>query len=74
MLGTIASYIKQAQQYTKFIVAIVGGLLTVAAAFIPVEWSPVIQSVLAALTAFSVYAFPNVTPEGDIEYPEPPQV
>lgn len=68
MLGKIAVYIKQAQMYTKFIVAVVGGLLTVGAAFIPVEWSPVIQSVLAALTAFSVYAFPNVTPEGDVEY------
>ena len=41
--------------------AVVGGLVTVLAAFIPSEWSPIIQAVLAAATAFSVYAFPNVT-------------
>jgi uncharacterized YccA/Bax inhibitor family protein len=61
VLSKISEFIVQAQAYTKFIVAVVGGLVTVLAAFIPSEWSPIIQAVLAAATAFSVYAFPNVT-------------
>ena len=62
MLSKISGYIRQAQAYTKFIVAVVGGLVTVLAGFIPSEWAPIIQSVIAAATAFSVYQFPNVTP------------
>lgn len=69
MLGKIAGFIKEAQAYTKFIVAVVGGLLTIAAGFIPADWANTAQSVLVALTAFSVYAFPNVTPDGGIDYP-----
>ena len=63
MLSKISEYIKVAQEYTKFAVAVIGGLLTVAAGFIPSEWSPLIQTIVAALTAFSVYQVPNVVRE-----------
>ena len=60
MLAKVSAFIVRAQEYTKFIVAVVGGLVTILAGFIPSEWAPLIQSVLAAATAFSVYKFPNV--------------
>ena len=63
MLAKVSEWIKTAQEYTKFIVAVVGGLLVVGAAFIPAEWSPYVTAVVAAATAFSVYKFPNVTRE-----------
>ena len=63
MLEKVSALIVKAQEYTKFIVAVIGGLLVIGAAFIPAEWSPYITSVIAAAPAFSVYAFPNVTPD-----------
>lgn len=70
MLAKIVGFIKEAQAYTKFIVAVVTGLLTIAAGFIPADWAQAAQAVILALGAFSVYRFPNVTPDGGIEYPD----
>ena len=68
MLETISAYLRKAQEYTKFIVAIVGGLLIIVSTNLelPGEFTKWAQIVVAILTAFSVYAFPNVPaePEG----------
>ena len=63
MIEKIKAFVIKAQEYTKLIVSIVGGLAIVGAQFIPAEWSPIVTAVIAALTAFSVYQFPNITPE-----------
>jgi hypothetical protein len=63
MIEKISALIVKAQEYTKFIVAVIGGLLVIGAAFIPAEWAPYITAVIAAATAFSVYKFPNVVPD-----------
>jgi hypothetical protein len=62
MLETISAFIRKAQAYTKFAVAIIGGVLIIISTNLElpgevVKWA---QVVVAILTAFSVYAFPNV--------------
>ena len=62
----VAGWIKQAQKYTKFWVAVLGGALTVVAGEVAIDETVAryVQIGLAILTAFSVYQFPNA-PEGD---------
>jgi hypothetical protein len=68
MLEKITQFITRAQAYSKAIVAAVGGLLTTLASLeaqlglniIPAEAQPWITFALAVLTAFSVWAVPNI--------------
>ena len=57
----ISAFIKKAQGYTKFAVAVVGGVLIIVSTNLDlpdevIKWS---QIVIAIATAFSVYTFPN---------------
>lgn len=61
MIAKIEALIVQAQAYAKLIVSVVGGLLVIGAQFIPVEYTAIVTAAIVALTAFSVYKFPNVT-------------
>lgn len=63
MLDKIKAGVIKAQAYAKLIAALVGGALTIGASFIPADWRGWIITALAILTAFSVYKFPNITPE-----------
>ena len=64
--------LKQAQKYAKAIVAGVGSVLTAFSAMgaelgvtvIPTEAQAWVTFILAALTAFSTWAVPNVDPDG----------
>jgi hypothetical protein len=61
-MKTISEFIKKAQAYTKFAVAVVGGVLIIVSTNLelPDEVTKWAQIVIAIATAFSVYAFPNV--------------
>lgn len=67
MLGKISAFIKKAQAYTKFGVAVIGGVLIIVSNNIdlPDEVHKWAQIVVAIATAFSVYAFPNVTSDDE---------
>ena len=64
--------LKRAQKYAKAIVAGVGSILTAFSAVgaelgvqvIPVEAQVWVTFLLATLTAFSIWAVPNVDPDG----------
>jgi hypothetical protein len=64
--------LKQAQAYSKAIIAGVGSVLVAISGFttelgieiIPAEAQGWITFILAALTAFSTWAVPNLTPDG----------
>lgn len=64
-IAKLSGYIAEAQAYAKFLSATVGGLLIVVAQFLPEEWVLPATAVVAAVTAFSVYKFPNVTTAAD---------
>jgi hypothetical protein len=57
----------KAQEYAKFLVALVGSFATAGSTFIPAEWSPYVSLVLALLTTIATYAVPNVKPTADDE-------
>jgi hypothetical protein len=65
--------IKHAQRYAKAIVAGVGSVLSaltgagtdLGITLVPAEVQGVVVFVLAALTAFSTWAVPNFSPDGD---------
>ena len=61
MIAKVQAFIVQAQAYAKLAVAIVGGVLVIAAQFFPPVSVPYITAGIAIMTAFSVYKFPNVT-------------
>jgi len=61
MIQKIKDAIVAAQAYAKLIASVVGGLLVIGAQFIPAEWSTGVTTIIVALTAFSVYHFPNVS-------------
>lgn len=65
----IIAGIKSAQAYTKFWVAVAGGVLAIIAQSIsiPDDVQGYITSAIAIATAFSVYKFPNVVPPVDSE-------
>lgn len=54
----------KAQAYAKFIVAMIGAVVTTGTTVIPVEWSPYLTALTALLTAFAVYSVPNETAVG----------
>jgi len=58
-LAKVSALIAEAQVYAKFIAATVGGLLIIAAQFLPPEAVTIATIIVAAVTAFSVYKFPN---------------
>jgi hypothetical protein len=62
----VAAWIKTAQQYTKFWVAVVGGALVIITGELALDDEVVryIRIGIAILTAFSVYQFPNVPSDG----------
>lgn len=68
----VITAIKQAQKYAKAIVAGVGSVLTAFSGMsielgvdiIPADAQAWVTFVLAALTAFSTWAVPNVDPDG----------
>lgn len=64
----VVDWIRSAQKYTKFWVAVLGGALTVVAGQVALdpEVSRIVQIGLALLTAFSVYQFPNAPEDGDV--------
>lgn len=64
----VAGWIRSAQKYTKFWVAVLGGALTVIAGEVAIDETVgrYIQIGLAVLTAFSVYQFPNAPEDGDV--------
>jgi hypothetical protein len=57
----VSAWIKSAQRYTKFWVAVLGGALIILSGELPIddEVSKWLKIGLAILTAFSVYQFPN---------------
>ena len=59
----ISEFIKKAQAYTKFAVSVIGGVLIIVSTNLdlPDEVTKWAQIGIAIATAFSVYAFPNVT-------------
>jgi hypothetical protein len=65
--------IKKAQQYAKAIVAGVGSILValtgagdeLGIVLVPAEIQGAVVFALAALTAFSTWAIPNLTPDGE---------
>jgi hypothetical protein len=65
----VAAWIKTAQQYTKFWVAVVGGVLVIITGELALDDEVVryIRIGIAVLTAFSVYRFPNVPTDGGDE-------
>ena len=72
-MSDIITYIKQAQKYTKAIVAGVGSVLValsgmsadLGVSLVAAETQAAITFVLAALTAFSTWAVPNFNPDGE---------
>ena len=63
MLSKVSEFIRKAQGYTKFWVAVVSGILIVVSTNLelPADVIKWIQVGIAIATAFSVYAFPNVS-------------
>ena len=63
----VASWIKTAQHYTKFWVAVAGGALTIVSGELAIDEDAkrYIQIGIAVLTAFSVYQFPNAPADPD---------
>lgn len=57
----VSEYIRAAQVYAKFWAAVAGGVLIVITGQVPLPegWQEGITVVLAIVTAFSVYQFPN---------------
>lgn len=62
MIQKIKALVLRAQEYAKLIASIAGGLLAVGVQFIPSEYTTIITAVILAITAFSVYQFPNISP------------
>jgi hypothetical protein len=60
MLSKVSEFIKKAQGYTKFYVAVVGGILIILSDVLPEEWKHYAQVAISIATAFAVYQFPNV--------------
>lgn len=52
-------------KYAKFVTAIIGAALVIAAAFAPGKYDGVLQVVVAVATALGVYAVPNAEPTGE---------
>ena len=63
VIATIKAKIAVAQVYAKFIVAAVGGALTIGTLIIPADWAGYVSTGLIVLTAFSVFKFTNGTKE-----------
>jgi hypothetical protein len=59
-MSKVSDFIKRAQAYTKFYVAVIGGILIILSDVLPDEWKHYAQVAIAIATAFSVYQFPNV--------------
>lgn len=71
MLSKVSALITRAQEYTKFWVAVVGGVLFIVSdnLALPEEVLTWVKVGIAIATAFSVYQFPNV-PQVPGESPE----
>lgn len=50
---------EKVQQYAKFLVTLLGVLVTAGTTFIPAEWQPYLTFAVALLTAIATYAVPN---------------
>lgn len=61
MIQKIKAAITKSQEYAKLIAALIGGVLTIGATFIPDDWRSLAVSILAAVTAYSVWRFPNTS-------------
>lgn len=61
-MENVVGFIKRAQAYAKFWVAVVGGVLFIVAnnLELPEEVLTWVNVAIAIVTAFSVYQFPNV--------------
>lgn len=51
-------------RYAKFVTAVIGAALVLAAAFAPGKYDEVLQVIVAIATALGVYAVPNRPAEG----------
>jgi hypothetical protein len=62
-MSKVSDFIKRAQAYTKFWVAVAGGILIIVTGNLelPAEIIKWIQTGISIATAFSVFQFPNVT-------------
>lgn len=47
------------QEYAKFIVVLLGVVVSTGTSLIPAEWAPYLTLAVGLLTAVSVYAVPN---------------
>ncbi len=63
MIAKIKALIAQSQEYAKLLASLGGGLLVMGAQFIPGEIRPVVTAIVILVTAYSVYRFPNITPD-----------
>jgi hypothetical protein len=63
----VSAWIKSAQKYTKFWVAVIGGAFAIVAGELPIddEVAKYIQVGLLIATAFSVYQFPNAPTDAE---------
>ena len=63
MISKVSEFIKKAQEYSKFIAAVVGGVFIVVSGNLelPADVVKWVQIGVAILTAFAVYQFPNVS-------------
>lgn len=63
----VAAVIRSAQKYTKFWVAVAGGVLAIIAGEIPLpdDYERYAQVAIALATAFSVYRFPNAPTDSE---------
>lgn len=63
----VAAWIRSAQKYTKFWVAVAGGVLAVVVGEIPLpdDYVRYAQVAIALATAFSVYQFPNAPTDSE---------
>jgi hypothetical protein len=61
MIEKIKNVVLKAQAYAKLVASIAGGLLAIGVQFIPSEYTALITAIILAVTAFSVYQFPNIT-------------
>lgn len=63
MIGKVSTFIKKAQEYSKFIAAVAGGVFIVVSGNLdlPADVVKWVQIGVSILTAFAVYQFPNVS-------------
>lgn len=63
MIAKIKALIIRSQECAKLIASMAGGLLVMGAQFIPTDARPLVTALVVLVTAYSVYRFPNITPD-----------